>query len=1395
MLHVSSNNSTIAHRVAGLNKQAERDKLAEDFNLASFTPEPGMIYARVRAISARVNRNFDGFESAELKRAYRSFEGRPVFVNHENSNPERTRGIVVASAYREDNDDRYIELLIEVDAKAFPKLAQEITEGNIDSVSMGCEVESTICSYCGNEADDLGDFCEHILNSKGKTLSRLNEAGMLEDVLVYEICRGVNFFEISFVFDPADETALAQNVIDSRTASRKRRAYDERVAPQPVDTLADAGPCPRCGTDDYNGKQCRWCDYIAPPEQFQDPDLSKAKEQDLRDNSGTFDDEQHHQEDKTMPGHSDLKAALRQRRRKSASLPPTVDIKDGTYNIIQDGDDVHLENAADGDYVGVVSKPGGFSSADEVKAYALDALAEFAPDWDEVDEVSAGRRARRQRAASIKPRITDPRSWVDEDDEGVLYYDLPQGLGYYRLESSNFGFWHIEYQPPNGDPQVLGEAISESSASRVAAEHYEKNFAHLANRQRAATRHKRAALEIPTGTTLKWRQGDDPNGDELVAETDQGTYFYIYPNGGGKYGVSYDKHEGFSDPREFGTGYDTTDDAAEAAEDYWFEQNADNPDFYNKYVARRAARRNTINREVNMNHRTRAANRKHAAWEGDIYRNSDGDLVGSIEQDGDEWDANFGDDWETFDDEQAAREWVEEKAGDTTLTMARHRSSRRKQASELEPDEIPADFPVKPLATQAEIDAATAPAQDGQCGLWWDDAISTYYTPAPGGRCPFEAYHEYEDGYYASRRKRAATRIDWDDQGQGSFVGYADEKGAYYYIDPEGDGTYWASVQAPGTEDIQPIGDTTYPDLDAAKAASLAHAFNITARRKRAGLAWVKDLETDGNQYLCETHDGVYFVWEVSNGSWEVLFTDYEEFGERIIAQGLPSVEVAKNKAEQDAESFQRSSARRSARKKQASVSVTWSDNGNGGLTGETSIGGLEYYLEKSFGGYNVSYIAPDAWSVQLIEEDVPTGEAKKLAEDHAQGFEGFTTARRRKRAEVAPAGWTDLGGGKFFSNDQDDSVCIEQYLSGEGGPMAPTWKVTVWKDGLSKKVEGGFASLDEAVQAAQKYIGKGEKTYDRTARRKRATRRKRAALNWTENGTDSWTADGYVINQYGDEFELFDDEDNLVGEGYYTSLDAAKSAAEANAGKTARRKNAALNWTETADGFTAPGPHGSVYTVHVLAKNDVDVALNGKVFLTENSVENAKIAAERHADSGVGGIVARRRKRADADQQAAAPDERTNVNEESDVNNKNTDQRAAEPDERKDVTQPAETQPADATDSQYDETVYENQGGAPKASAIQAMALVDAMEEHGLIGNDERLAKFAEYEKTSANIVQDRLTLLAQVKEAGASAPTRTAKRSTVPRSVNRQRLNPSMGRVANSGPNTRDLDYLMNI
>jgi len=315
--------------------------------LPNFRPRPGHIYTRTRAISARVNQNFDGFPSEELKKSYKTFLGKPVFVNHENADPTKARGRVVAALFVENGNDKYIDVIQEVNAIKYPKLARELTTGGLDAVSMGCSAERTICSYCGNVATGMFDMCTHVLNNKGQKLSRRNPDGTIESVLVYEECRDIGFFELSYVFDPADETALVSNVlVAAKTAARSNKAryycdlpgcshwtvpdtstwaswvhpggegrvfdfcctehfdaykvrtpnwaheayisnpikaaYMERLgfgeveAPQPVDTLR---PESDSDTDDFHH-------YVESPDILSDPDLTKAKDLERREEDG-----------------------------------------------------------------------------------------------------------------------------------------------------------------------------------------------------------------------------------------------------------------------------------------------------------------------------------------------------------------------------------------------------------------------------------------------------------------------------------------------------------------------------------------------------------------------------------------------------------------------------------------------------------------------------------------------------------------------------------------------------------------------------------------------------------------------------------------------------------------------------------------------------------------------------------------------------------------------------------------------------------------------------------------------------------------------------------------------------------------------------------------------------
>lgn len=275
-----------------------------------FVPEPGMLYVIARAISSRVNANYDEWPADELRKSYTTFIGKPVFVDHHNHDPRRARGVVIDAKLHESklasgDEDVWISLLIEVDAQAFPKLAEAIMRGDVDAVSMGANVEATECSACGNIARDPSEYCEHIARMKGRFVT-VEKDGKTQEVLVYERCINPSFFEISFVFEPADESAFVVDKMLVPTGKSSRRLvghlrYDGESVPSyrrrrhSLVKAAAVGSaekvlalptmdefktiCPECGAE-FDGVVCRRCGYEEPPEGLKDPDTDAVKDED-----------------------------------------------------------------------------------------------------------------------------------------------------------------------------------------------------------------------------------------------------------------------------------------------------------------------------------------------------------------------------------------------------------------------------------------------------------------------------------------------------------------------------------------------------------------------------------------------------------------------------------------------------------------------------------------------------------------------------------------------------------------------------------------------------------------------------------------------------------------------------------------------------------------------------------------------------------------------------------------------------------------------------------------------------------------------------------------------------------------------------------------------------------
>ena len=190
-----------------------------------YTPREGYLYVRSRAISSRCNENWDEFPADEIKKAYASFTGKPVFVNHVNHNHLRARGVIIDAALHEDRSpdgspDTWVEVLMEIDAHRFPKLAKAILAGEVDRTSMGCDVAYSICSACGNKATTPAEYCQHIPRSKGQHLYRHTASGQRVSELIRETCYGLAFFENSLLVEPpADPTAHFLGV-DARGLSK-----------------------------------------------------------------------------------------------------------------------------------------------------------------------------------------------------------------------------------------------------------------------------------------------------------------------------------------------------------------------------------------------------------------------------------------------------------------------------------------------------------------------------------------------------------------------------------------------------------------------------------------------------------------------------------------------------------------------------------------------------------------------------------------------------------------------------------------------------------------------------------------------------------------------------------------------------------------------------------------------------------------------------------------------------------------------------------------------------------------------------------------------------------------------------------------------------------------------
>jgi hypothetical protein len=173
--------------------------------------------------SVFVNNNGDCWERELLYKTFRTFVGANNYVEHIQQ-PEFSRGKVIDAAIREvdlgvgqdgePNTTYYVDLLIATSWE-FPDMCEKILRKEYNAVSMGCLIQYSRCSRCGNVAADEAEQCEHIQYYRKNYF--YDEFGKKR--IIAEICghkddpSSVQFIDASWVRKPAFTGAVLHNIV------------------------------------------------------------------------------------------------------------------------------------------------------------------------------------------------------------------------------------------------------------------------------------------------------------------------------------------------------------------------------------------------------------------------------------------------------------------------------------------------------------------------------------------------------------------------------------------------------------------------------------------------------------------------------------------------------------------------------------------------------------------------------------------------------------------------------------------------------------------------------------------------------------------------------------------------------------------------------------------------------------------------------------------------------------------------------------------------------------------------------------------------------------------------------------------------------------------------------
>ena len=233
-----------------------------------------------------INNNLDAWSRDVLMKSYRTFIGAHNFVEHVQIE-NLSKGRIIDAVARDIGDSVYIDILVATDRK-HTDLVQAIEQGRMSTMSMGCSVDFTVCTKCGNVAVDETEMCAHIKYQKGNTF--FDEQGRQHRIA--ELCGhhtldptgGVTFIEASWVATPAFAGAVMRNIITPSEMSAEAVKKAQTVLNTPPkqwvedEKLAKAANFQTAGWDDEEEGGGDDSEDASPIQELEDKIVAKILE-------------------------------------------------------------------------------------------------------------------------------------------------------------------------------------------------------------------------------------------------------------------------------------------------------------------------------------------------------------------------------------------------------------------------------------------------------------------------------------------------------------------------------------------------------------------------------------------------------------------------------------------------------------------------------------------------------------------------------------------------------------------------------------------------------------------------------------------------------------------------------------------------------------------------------------------------------------------------------------------------------------------------------------------------------------------------------------------------------------------------------------------------------------